>query len=112
MFSGGFKKLDRHKNAPRLFRRLGYHFTLGGDVSTDRLGQFQYLWDGSQPGWVLLKAPDLPGGYCVFHKSGRILFHMENGELNQAICEKMKAHGCEIIDKVPPGDVEVTPLPD
>ena len=72
----------------------------------------EYLWDGSSPGWVLLKAPDLAGGYCVFHKTNRVLLHIESGETNEAVCRKMKESGCEILEELPPGNAEVSVLPD
>ena len=80
-------------------------------MNNKTLSKYQYLWDGSTPGWVLLKAPDLPGGYCVFHKINRTLLHIDDASDNEAICQKMKESGCEILEKMPPGSAGATVSP-
>jgi hypothetical protein len=65
------------------------------------LREFSYLWDGSVRGWVLLRAPDLAGGYCVFNEAHSTLLHIEDEELNEALCQQMKAAGCRSIDEIP-----------
>lgn len=75
------------------------------------LAEYRYLWDGSRPGWVLLKAPDLPGGYCVFHKINRTLLHIDDSNVNEAVCGKMKENGCEVLEQMPPGGTGVSVSP-
>lgn len=77
-------------------------------MSDDSLAELSYLWDGSDPGWVLLKAPDLQGGYCVFHKINRTLLLIERSSTNEAVCKKMKETGCEILEDLPPENDEAT----
>jgi hypothetical protein len=79
-------------------------------MNADALERFRYLWDGSSPGWVLLKAPQLQGGYCVFHRRGQTLLHIESSKLNDAVCQKMREAGCEILDDVPRGISAVHPV--
>jgi len=80
-------------------------------MSSDPLAQYKYLWDGSEPGWVLLKAPNLPGGYCVFHKAKQILLHIESANTNEAVCKRMKESGCEVLEKLPSSTAAVRPQP-
>lgn len=80
-------------------------------MNNDTLAKYKYLWDGSSPGWVLLKAPDLPGGHCVFHKTNRTLLHIDSSSINEAICKKMKESGCEVLEDMPPGNTEITASP-
>jgi hypothetical protein len=80
-------------------------------MNDNTLTKYQYLWDGSRPGWVLLKAPDLPGGYCVFHKPNRTLLHIDDSNLNEAVCKEMKRYGSEILDKIPPGNINAATSP-
>lgn len=75
------------------------------------LTEYRYLWDGSEPGWVLLKVPDEPGVYCVFHKTNRVMLLIESERVNEAVCKKMRESGCEILDELPPGNAEATVLP-
>jgi hypothetical protein len=72
---------------------------------------YSYLWDGSQPGWVLLKAPALESGYCIFNVSSSTLLHVDDEELNTALCNAMIEAGRPIIDDLPgqPANVGVSP---
>lgn len=76
------------------------------------IDKYSYLWDGSQGGWVLLVAPDLQGGFCIFNELTSKLFHMDDEQLNVRLCERMKTAGCKVIDslprKVPP--IEAKPI--
>lgn len=74
--------------------------------------EYHYLWDGSEPGWVLLREPMLPGGFCAYHADNRTLLHIENDDVNAAVCLRMKQEGVEIIDAIPPGEVQVRPIED
>jgi hypothetical protein len=74
------------------------------------LKKYEYLWDGTQSGWVLLQAPHLEGGLCIFNKVGRVLLHVESAELNQGLCERLKQKGVEVLDAIPKGEVEVKPM--
>jgi|HubBroStandDraft_4_1064222.scaffolds.fasta_scaffold771414_2 hypothetical protein len=65
--------------------------------------EFAYLWDGSQPDWVLLTAPELLGGYRVFNTQKCVRLHFDSDELNAALCQRMKEVGCEVLDKLPKG---------
>jgi hypothetical protein len=65
--------------------------------------EFAYLWDGSQPDWVLLTAPELLGGYRVFNAQKCLRLHFDSDELNAALCQRMKEAGCEVLDKLPKG---------
>lgn len=80
-------------------------------MNDEALAEFEYLWDGSSPGWVLLKAPDLAGGYCVFHKTNPSVLLIERDEINEAVCRKMKESGCEVLDEMPPGNRTATVSP-
>lgn len=77
----------------------------------DTLKRYSYLWNGSEPGWVLLKSPDLVGGCCVFNELRSALLHIEDEQVNLRICQHMKEMGCKEIDAMPkPGPVSVKPV--
>jgi len=65
--------------------------------------KYGYLWDGSDEGWILLRAPESPGGYCVFNKRRMALLHVESSDLNTQLCERMREAGCEILEDQPKG---------
>jgi len=58
---------------------------------TDELEQqYGYLWRNLDEGWVLLKAPDLLGGHCLFNKLSSTLLCIENDEVNTVVCRRLK----------------------
>lgn len=75
-------------------------------MNEDLEQQYKYLWEGVDEGWVLLKSPDFPGGYCVFNKSGAILL-IESDEVNMAVCKRMKDAGCEVLENMPTGNMAI-----
>jgi hypothetical protein len=80
-------------------------------MNANLLAGYSYLWDGSEPGWVLLSVPDLLGGYCVFHKTNQVICLIESDDVKEAVCKKMLEEGCEILDDLPPmGEVTVLPM--
>lgn len=71
---------------------------------------FSHLWDGSDPGWVLVSVPDEPGRYSIVHKAGQSLL-IESDDLYEAVCKKMLEEGCEILDDLPPiGEATALPI--
>jgi hypothetical protein len=81
-------------------------------TTEDLTREFGHLWNGSQPGWVLVRDPDLAGGFSIYNKSG-VLLHVENEDTKRFVCERMRAAGCEILDRIEPvGDLVPTPLDD
>ena len=78
-------------------------------MNNDMLAEYSYLWDGSDPGWVLLKDP--AGGDSVFHKTHSIALLIESDETHKAVCRRMQEGGCEILEEMPPGNPEVTASP-
>jgi hypothetical protein len=78
-------------------------------MNDNLLAGYSYLWDGSQPGWVLLRDSD--GGYCVYHKTNEVICLIESDDLNEVVCKKMLEEGCEILDDLPPTMRNATVLP-
>lgn len=67
----------------------------------ENIDDYSYLWDGAQSGWVLLVAPEMLGGFCIFNSLENTLLHIDDECFNQALCEKMREAGCEILDNFP-----------
>ena len=68
---------------------------------TDELSRFAYLWDGTQAGWVLVRVKDR---FLVVNKQGHMaLLICEDDSTYEAVCKRMIAEGCEILDEVPGG---------
>jgi hypothetical protein len=65
------------------------------------LDEYAHIWDGSEPGWVLIKAPKLEGGHVIFNRLRGVLLHVEDGSLNALLCERLKDGGCDVFDKLP-----------
>ena len=67
----------------------------------DNLDQYKHLWEKQNEGWVLLRSPNLAGGFCVFNKFNNTLLCIESSDTNTFVCYNMLANGCEIIDDIP-----------
>lgn len=67
----------------------------------ERLDECRYLWDGSSPRWVLIKAIDDQGEYSIFDRDNFVLMHIDDPAMHAVICERMIAHGCEILPDMP-----------
>ncbi len=68
---------------------------------SDEIEDFSYLWADPTGDWVLLRAPDLANGLCVFNRTMMTLKSISSSALNTAICEKMLEAGCTVIEKLP-----------
>lgn len=62
---------------------------------------FLYLWGGTQDCWVLLTAPELRSGFCIFHSLTSNLLHIDDEQLNDILCKRMKEAGCKVVDNLP-----------
>lgn len=71
--------------------------------------QYEHVLRGADKGWVLLMAPDLAGGYCVFDKLNSAVLLIEDEEENAAVCERMRQLGFAIIEAIPIRDASVEP---
>jgi hypothetical protein len=66
-----------------------------------KLGEYEHILKEGDQGWVLLKSPDLLGGYCVFNKLNSTLLCIESEEVNAAVCDRMQQLGFEVLESVP-----------
>jgi hypothetical protein len=81
-------------------------------MSHDFEKRYSYLWDGSEPGWVLVKISDSKSGYLPFNRQTSRAVCIEIDEDNLAVCQRMRAAGCEIVESIMPRMATVTPLAD
>ena len=67
------------------------------------LTQYEYLWDGSTPGWVLVRSdgPEEHEGYSVYNKESRMLCLIEDDTIHRMVCEKLLSQGAEVLDRIP-----------
>lgn len=64
-----------------------------------QLDGYEYLWDGSRPGWVLAKDADFPGELFIVNREDDVLLKVDNPHLKAALCQKMLSYGCEVINE-------------
>ncbi|WP_051826913.1 hypothetical protein [Kitasatospora aureofaciens] len=65
------------------------------------LEEYAYLWDGSEPGWILFwgKIIDIP---AIFNRITRHVLLMEDEDEWRALTEVMRSHGVPLLDGFPP----------
>lgn len=70
---------------------------------TDKSSEFAYLWDGSEPDWVLLRgSKSTRSSYAIFNLSTRGAMLIEDDELFHAVVEEMLSKGAQVFDRLPP----------
>jgi hypothetical protein len=70
----------------------------------DELQEYVYLWDGTEPGWSLLKLKPGPAGtprYGILNVVTQSTVIIEDDEVSQAAKAEMLARGCLVLSKIP-----------
>ena len=68
------------------------------------------LWDGSEPGWVLVGDKADIDRLRIYHRS-QVIRLVENQAVRRALVLKMLAHDVEVIPEFPPfRDIEPTKM--
>lgn len=64
------------------------------------IAEYQYLWDGSQPGWCLVQldsvSSDQPA-YSIYHQPDSTALTIEDDSLFDSVIERMLAEGCRVV---------------
>jgi len=65
------------------------------------INEYAYLWDGSEPGWILCrgKIVDIP---TIFNRITRMIVLMEDNDEWRAVTDNMLSHGVPLLDEIPP----------
>lgn len=66
-----------------------------GDVEWDQLEEYSYLWDGSDPGWVVLKDEY---DYTIYNTQRHSVLSIEDEDLNNQLAAAMILSGCEVYE--------------
>jgi hypothetical protein len=72
------------------------------ESSAQDVAGFAYLWDGSEPGWVLVHVnadePEAEPAFIIFNKLSHLgVLICEDDELRAAVIDRIRRQGVEII---------------
>ena len=69
----------------------------------NELSEYEYLWDGSDPGWVLVAEDDAEPGvkFVIYNKKRKTMLLIEDASVSKAVNERMLSIGVEILPEVP-----------
>ena len=70
----------------------------------DDLADSAYLWDGSDPGWVLWRlggADGRPPSFSIFNRITKLALVIEDDEEAQRVMDAMASNGVDVIDEYP-----------
>jgi hypothetical protein len=71
------------------------------ESSAEDVADFAYLWDGSEPGWVLVHVnadePEAAPEFGIFNKLSHLGVLICEDELWAAVIDRMRRQGVEII---------------
>jgi hypothetical protein len=76
---------------------------------TNDIDKFRYLWDGSEPGWVLVRLETETGRgpgdpAYIYNTRKRVALLIDDEELADRVRQKMLMENVLILDTVPPGE--------
>jgi hypothetical protein len=79
---------------------------------TDVLSQYEYLWNGTSPGWVLVRSHvgEKESPYVVFNERTSMLLLIENRRTHEAVCEQLLSLGAKVLDRMPRADFRIENL--
>lgn len=63
---------------------------------TENIDKYNYLWDGSEPGWKLLRDVDFPGELFIVNREMGSHLHVDSPRLKEMLCARMLGAGIEI----------------
>jgi len=81
-------------------------------VTTDTLREYEYLWNGSESGWVLVCCDPVDTfiGYLIYNKQKSTALVVEDSEIQRCVCEKLLALGTEVLEELPKTEFDVENL--
>lgn len=65
----------------------------------DGAAEYHYLWDGSEPGWVVLRTRVALG--TLFNTNTRMALVIEDNAVYARVIELMRTHGRPFLDSFP-----------
>ena len=79
---------------------------------TPSLDEYDYLWNGTQSGWVLLRsnAGDEDAKYVVYNEQRSRMLLIEDSEVQRLVCEQLLSRGVKVLAEVPKREFDVANL--
>ncbi|MER6788544.1 hypothetical protein ABT330_28710 [Streptomyces sp. NPDC000658] len=66
---------------------------------TDEAAEYEYVWDGSEDGWVVLRTKAALG--TIFNINTHMALLIEDNAVYTQVIELMRAHGRPFLDSIP-----------
>jgi len=67
----------------------------------NRLQEYSFLWDGSQPGWVLVKPEPGQCNYTIYNTETKMFLVIEISADYEWVCFEMLQRGVRVVDQFP-----------
>ncbi len=64
------------------------------------IAEYEYLWDGSQPGWCLVQlklAPSDQPAYSIYNQPDSTALIIEDDSIFDGVIQRMLAEGCRVL---------------
>ena len=76
------------------------------------LGEYEYLWNGTQSGWVLVRCNvvDSDVEYIIFNEQRSRMLLIEDSEVQRLVCERLLSLDVRVLDEVPRKEFDVANL--
>jgi hypothetical protein len=75
-------------------------------MSDEDLAEYRNLWDGSEPGWVLVRSAEDPDSFLIYNERTRFGWLVEDDDKQKRVVERMLREKVPVLDQIPPGDFD------
>ena len=73
------------------------------------LKEYEYMWDGSSVGWVLVCCDDTDDSseYSIYNKKTKMACIIEDDAIHNMVCDKLLSLGTEVLPKMPQAEFSI-----
>ena len=75
-------------------------------MNDDDLAEYRNLWNGSEPGWVLVRDAEHPDRFIIYNERTRFGWLIEDEDKKARVVERMLREKVPVLDQIPPGDFD------
>jgi hypothetical protein len=76
---------------------------------SEKLKEYEYMWNGSSVGWVLVRFNEADGGveYSIYNKKTKMVCIIEDDEIHKMVCNKLLSLGTEVLPNIPQSEFSI-----
>ena len=79
---------------------------------TQSLNDYEYLWNGTEAGWVLVRCEvvDSDMEYLIYNEQKSQMLLIEDSEVQRHACERLLSCGARVLSELPKKEFDIANL--